>query len=75
MYLRLVRGDNIMTNKYLEDEEKDLIKSYDNVNLTNLNKPNRTEQEEYIKTAKEFIFFLGNYPWNLMKSRQEISPA
>jgi len=64
-----------MTNKYLDDEEKDLIKSYDSVDLTNLNKPSRTEQEEYIKAAKEFIFFLGNCPWNLMKSRQERWPA
>ncbi len=44
-----------MNDKYLDDEERELIESYDSVDITKLKKPTEEEQAEFKKAAKEFL--------------------
>jgi len=44
-----------MNDKYLDDEEKDLLESYEGIDITTLNKPTKEEQEEFKISAREFM--------------------
>ena len=46
--------DRYKTN-YLDEEEKDLIESYEKVAIKTLKKPSNKEQKVFKKAAKEFI--------------------
>ncbi len=44
-----------MNDKYLDEEEKDLLESYDSIDITTLKNPTKEEQEEFIMSAREFM--------------------
>ena len=41
--------------KYIDSEEKDILKSIENVDLKSISKPSKEEQTEIKKAAKEYL--------------------
>lgn len=41
--------------KYIDGEEKELFESYADINKSNLKKPLKKDQQEFKKSAKQFI--------------------
>ena len=45
----------LVDEKYLDEEEKDLIESYTNINIKDLSKPTELQQKQFKHMAKSFI--------------------
>ncbi len=45
----------LFEGKYLDTEEKELIESYSNIDITKLTKPSDKDQNKFKKIAKDFL--------------------